>query len=92
MATTARQGKRTEAEIRKAVEVRVAQVKQQLADEQLQARYLEEIVLRVEAYEQQFGMRSEDVGPAIDAGELVEDLDVCNWLLAYKRLKRIGAR
>lgn len=45
---------------------------------------------RIAMYEQRFGVRSEDVDAAIDAGHLVEDLDVCNWLLDYKRLKRLG--
>ncbi|MCA9876210.1 MAG: hypothetical protein KC442_00450 [Thermomicrobiales bacterium] len=70
-----------------------------VAEEMLQPpaeaeRAYEEMVTALRAsiarYEERFGLPSEDVGTAINAGILIEDLDVCDWLLHYKRLKRLG--
>lgn len=71
---------------------RAAKILEQLNDEAFQAAFLADLVQRVEACEQEYRLRSEDVGPAINAGQLVETHEVCQWLLDYKLLVRLGAR
>ncbi|MDQ2655426.1 MAG: hypothetical protein M3Z20_20545 [Chloroflexota bacterium] len=73
-------------------EQRAAKALEQLNDDAFQAAFLANLVQRVESCEQEYGLRSEDVGKAIDAGELVETHEVCQWLLDYKSLVRLGAR
>jgi hypothetical protein len=73
-------------------EQRAAKALEQLNDDAFQAAYLASLVQRVESCEQTYGLRSEDVGEAINAGHLVETHEVCQWLLNYKMLLRLGAR
>lgn len=73
-------------------EQRAIKALEQLNDDAFQAAFLANLVQRVESCEQEHGLRSEDVGKAIDAGELVEAHEVCQWLLDYKPLVRLGAR
>ncbi|MFT4040786.1 MAG: hypothetical protein QM692_21575 [Thermomicrobiales bacterium] len=91
MATTTQRSGRSELET---VEAALAQVERwmQQSDESQPGATLHDLKLRVEAYERQFGMRSEDVGAAIDAGLLIEDLDVCNWLMDFDELQLYGGR
>lgn len=92
MALETRRPSRTDEEIREDVEARVARLMKLRDDPVYQAQRLAELKQRVEAYELQFGMASEDVHAAIDAGTLVEDLDVCNWLMDFHQLQRLGVR
>lgn len=73
-------------------EQRAAKALEQVNDDEFQAAFLAERVQRVESCEQKYGMRTEDVGEAINAGRLVETHEVCQWLLDYKLLVRLGAR
>ncbi len=57
-----------------------------------QAAYLAELRANVKQYEERYGMPSERIHVAIDAGELVEDLDVCNWIFDYDLLRDIEKR
>ena len=47
---------------------------------QAQAAYLAELRASVKQYEERYGMPSERIHDAIDAGELIEDLDVGHWI------------
>ena len=57
-----------------------------------QAAYLAELRASVKQYEEQYGMPSDRIHEAIDAGELIEDLDVCNWIFAYDLLRDVEER
>jgi hypothetical protein len=59
---------------------------------QAQAAYLAELRANVKQYEERYGMPSDRIHDAIDAGELVEDLDVCNWIFDYELLRDIEKR
>jgi hypothetical protein len=50
---------------------------------------LAEIRKSVKQYEQRYGMSSDCVHDAIDAGELVEDQDVCHWIFQYDLLRSV---
>jgi hypothetical protein len=73
-------------------ERRAAKLLEQLDDDEFQDAFFADLEQRVASFEQQYGLRSEDVGQAINAGVLVESHDVCQWLLDYKLLLRLGAR
>jgi hypothetical protein len=73
-------------------EQRAAKALEQLNDDAFQAAFLADRLHRVESCEKKYGLRSEDVGEAINAGHLVETHEVCQWLLDYKMLLRLGAR
>lgn len=51
--------------------------------------YLRLVVDRVQAMEHQHGIASADIHAAIEAGEIRETLDVCNWIMDYEILKRL---
>ena len=53
---------------------------------QAQAAYLAELRSSVKQYEERYGMPSERIHDAIDAGELIEDLDVGHWIFQYDLL------
>ena len=57
-----------------------------------QAAYLAELRASVKRYEERYGMPSDRIHDAIDAGELVEDLDVCNWIFDYELLLDVEER
>ena len=59
---------------------------------QAQAAYLAELRACVKHYEERYGMSSDRVHDAIDAGELIEDLDVCNWIFDYELLRDVEKR
>ena len=59
---------------------------------QAQAAYLAELRANLKQYEERFGFSSDHIHDAIDAGELVEDLDVCNWIFDYELLREIEKR
>ena len=48
---------------------------------------LKEIESHVRAFESQFGIPSERIHEAIDAGELTETEDVCEWIMEYELLQ-----
>ena len=54
-----------------------------------QTRMLEETRERVKQYERVYNLPSEDIHRAIDAGELVETLDVCRWIFLHNLLRRV---
>jgi hypothetical protein len=76
-------------DIDKRVEQLLNDLTEQLHDVERQERMLAEIRESVKQYEQRYGMPSECVHDAIDAGELVEDLDVCNWIFQYDLLRSV---
>jgi len=51
--------------------------------------YRLQVAARVRAYEEQFGLPSSDIHDAIDRGDLVETLDVCNWIMDYEWLSQL---
>lgn len=51
-----------------------------------QAAYLAELRASVKQYELRYGMPSDRIHDAIDAGELIEDLDVGHWIFQYDLL------
>jgi hypothetical protein len=57
-----------------------------------QAAYLADLRASVKQYEERYGMSSDRIHDAIDAGELVEDLDVCNWIFDYELLLDVEER
>lgn len=61
-------------------------------DEALQDALLRDLVTRVNACELRYGMPSEAAAAAINAGLLDEEDEVCQWLLDFKMLQRLGAR
>ena len=54
-----------------------------------QTRLLEETRECVKQYERIYNVPSEDIHRAIDAGELVETLDVCRWIFLHNLLSRV---
>jgi len=71
------------------VEQLLKELSEQIHDVEHQAAMLAEIRESVKQYEQRYGMSSDCVHQAIDAGELVEDLDVCDWIFQYNLLRRV---
>ncbi len=57
---------------------------------EVQAAYLAEIRACVKQYEKRYGMSSDRIHEAIDAGELIEDLDVGHWIFQYDLLRDLG--
>ena len=52
---------------------------------------LSELRNSVKRYEDRYGMASEGIHDAIDAGILIEDRDVGHWIFQYMLLKRVEA-
>lgn len=71
---------------------RAAELLEQLADKTVQDSFLSDLQHRVASFERQYELRSEDVSQAINSGQLAESHEVCQWLLDYKMLLRLGAR
>ena len=65
---------------------------EQRHDIQRQEAMLAEIRESVNLYEQRYGLSSDCIHDAIDSGELVEDLDVCDWIFQYNLLRRVEAK
>lgn len=51
------------------------------------AEYVSELRRRVKHFEESFGMPSDHIHQAIDAGELVEDQEVGRWIFTYTLLR-----
>ncbi|MFT4038144.1 MAG: hypothetical protein QM692_08205 [Thermomicrobiales bacterium] len=73
-----------------AVDRMVAEIIRKLNDPAEHERTFATLHARVAAYEQQFGIPSCDIHRAIDAGELLETVDVCRWIMDYESLVRAG--
>lgn len=58
-------------------------------DPQAQEACLAELRANVKRCEERFGMSSDRVHAAIDAGELIEDLEVGHWLFQYDLLQSV---
>jgi hypothetical protein len=56
------------------------------ADTAAQAVVLAEIRTSVEQYEMRYGLPSDRIHDAIDAGDLIEDQDVGHWIFQYDLL------
>ena len=80
-----------EAELRAAAEMR-ARLLMQPPEAHEQEAAIAHLQQRVTMFETRFNRPSSDVDRAIDAGELAEDHEVCQWLFAYKLLLRLGDR
>ena len=68
------------------------QIKKLLAQRyavQSQEKMLAEIRESVKQYEVRYGMSSDCIHDAIEAGELVEDLDVGHWIFQYELLRSV---
>ena len=81
----------TSNKIDREIEQRLKELLEQRNDIQRQETMLAEIRESVKQYEVRYGMSSDCIHDAIDAGELVEDLDVCDWILQYNLLRRVEA-
>jgi hypothetical protein len=68
----------------------VARIEMQLQDRAQQAQNLELIRERVRQHEQRYNILSQDVHRAIDEGVLRETHEVCQWILDYNILVRLG--
>jgi hypothetical protein len=73
------------------VEQLIAELLEQRNDVEAQQQVLAEIRESVRQYEERYGMSSDCIHDAIDAGELIEDLDVCNWIFSYDLLQSVEA-
>jgi predicted transcriptional regulator len=82
----------TSNKIDREIEQRLKELLEQRNDIQRQETMLAEIRESVKQYEVRYGMSSDCIHDAIDAGELVEDLDVCDWILQYNLLRRVEAK
>ena len=80
------------ADIDKHVEQLLEDLLEQRNDIQRQETMLAEIRESVKQYEQRYGLSSDCIHDAIDSGELVEDLDVCDWIFQYNLLQRVEAK
>lgn len=58
-------------------------------DAAAQAAALAEIRTSVEQYERKYGLPSDRVHDAIDAGDLIEDQDVGHWIFQYDLLQSV---
>jgi predicted transcriptional regulator len=74
------------------IEQRLKELLEQRHDIQHQEKMLAELRESVKQYEARYGMSSDRVHDAIEAGELVEDLDVCDWIFQYNLLRRVEAK
>ena len=71
------------------IERRVSELLAHRYDLEGQAQLLDELRQRVKTYEAQYGIPSERIHAAIEAGELDEDRDVGHWIFAYSLLCRV---
>ncbi len=74
------------------IEAQIAALTAQLNDAELQQRYREETRRNVARCERKFGIPSERIHEAIDAGTLEETLEVVEWIFDYNLLCRAGER
>ncbi len=65
---------------------------EQRHDTEAQNAMLAEIRESVEQYEERYGMSSDRIHDAIDAGELVEDRDVGHWIFQYDLLRSVDEK
>jgi hypothetical protein len=72
-------------------EQRLKELLEQFNDLQDTDKTLSELRESVKQYEERYGMASERIHEAIDAGELEEDLDVVHWIFRYELLCRVEA-
>jgi hypothetical protein len=68
---------------------RIHDLLMQLHDSAEQQRLLEETRLCVMHYERAYNLSSDQIHRAIDAGDLVETMDVSHWILLYNLLQRV---
>ncbi|MBA3450489.1 MAG: hypothetical protein H0T18_04680 [Chloroflexia bacterium] len=87
MALVSPSGTDTDIEIRLWIE----ELLEQRHDTEAQNAMLAEIRESVRQYEERYGMSSDRIHDAIDAGELIEVLDVCDWIFQYNLLQRVEA-
>lgn len=71
-----------------AVQKEISRLLAQRDDPEEQARLLNETREIVAAFEKQFGLPSDQIHAAIDAGELIETEEVCHWIFQYNILQR----
>lgn len=66
-----------------------ARADQVLAEQAVIKQYVQEMAAlrrRVRAYEEQFGIPSDEVHEAIEDGRLQETLEVCDWIMDIELL------
>lgn len=71
------------------IEQQIKKLLAQRFDVQSQEKMLAEIRASVKQYEVRYGMSSDCIHDAIEAGELVEDLDVGHWIFQYDLLQSV---
>ena len=75
---------------RKSIDERVGEIMRHLDrqrhDPELMKSNQATIVARVKAYEERYGMKSNEIHDAIDRGDLNETHDVCRWIIDLERL------
>lgn len=76
-------------DIDKHVEQLLEDLLEQRHNVQSHEKMLAEIREKVKQYEVRYGMSSDCIHDAIEAGELVEDLDVGHWIFQYDLLRSV---
>jgi hypothetical protein len=74
------------------IKAKIEELLAQRDDQDAQERLLWETRLRVQGYEDKFGIPSERIHQAIDEGTLAETLEVCHWIMEYDLLCRARSR
>lgn len=77
---------------RETVDQLIARLDAERNDPKLMRRRRQELVDRVRAYEQKYGMTATEAHEAIERRELRETLEVCDWLMDDASLQRSKAR
>jgi hypothetical protein len=73
------------------VEQLIAELLEQRNNVEAQQQILAEVRESVRQYEERYGMSSECIHAAIDAGDLIEDQDVGHWIFSYDLLQSVEA-
>jgi hypothetical protein len=61
-------------------------------DRTKQEQIVERLRANIAAYEARYCISSERIHEAIEAGDLIEDTDVADWIFEYRILSRVRAR
>ncbi len=74
---------------RKDIAKQLKELLEQPFDTEAQAAMLAEIRESVQRYEERYGMTSDCIHEAIEAGTLIEDQDVGHWIFQYELLQDV---
>lgn len=80
---------RTDEEIEQRVKELIKELFEQCNNQHEQELMLAELRESVRRYEEQYGISSDCIHDAIEAGELVEDRDVGHWIFQHDLLRSV---